>query len=84
MLPVLPADEALRVSHARIIAPRRTPKIKRSFMPNEQWFPAHVNFRAPVVSPRALYAPAFAGPARPVNLARFNFLDPHARTFWGD
>ena len=32
----------------------------------------------------ALYAPAFAGPARPVNLARFNFLDPRARTFWGD
>src|SRR5580693_7332517 len=51
MPPVLPADKALRVSHARIIAPRRTPKIKRSFMPNGQWFPAHVNFRAPVVSP---------------------------------
>jgi transcriptional regulator with XRE-family HTH domain len=33
---------------------------------------------------RALYAPAFAGPARPVNLARFNFLSPHARTFWSD
>ena len=33
---------------------------------------------------RALYAPAFAGPSRPVNLARFNFLDPHARTFWGN
>jgi hypothetical protein len=33
---------------------------------------------------RALYAPAFAGPSRPVNLARFNFLDPHARAFWGN
>ena len=33
---------------------------------------------------RALYASAFAGPSRPVNLARFNFLDPHARTFWGN
>jgi transcriptional regulator with XRE-family HTH domain len=32
----------------------------------------------------ALYAPAFAAPARPANLARFNFLNPHARTFWGD
>jgi hypothetical protein len=31
---------------------------------------------------RALYAPVFAGPARPVNLARVNFLSPHARTFW--
>ena len=33
---------------------------------------------------RALYAPVFADPARPVNLARFNFLDPHARTYWGN
>lgn len=33
---------------------------------------------------RALYAPVFAGPSRPVNLARFNFLNPHARTFWGN
>jgi transcriptional regulator with XRE-family HTH domain len=33
---------------------------------------------------RALYAPAFAGHPLPVNLARFNFLDPHARTFWGN
>jgi transcriptional regulator with XRE-family HTH domain len=33
---------------------------------------------------RALYAPAFTGPYRPVNLARFNFLNPHARTFWGN
>jgi len=31
---------------------------------------------------RALYAPAFAGSSWPVNLARFNFLSPHARTFW--
>lgn len=35
---------------------------------------------------RALYAPVFAdaSASRPVNLARFNFLDPHARAFWGD
>jgi transcriptional regulator with XRE-family HTH domain len=33
---------------------------------------------------QALYAPAFASPSRPVNLARFNFLSPHARTFWGN
>jgi transcriptional regulator with XRE-family HTH domain len=32
----------------------------------------------------ALYAPVFADPARPANLARFTFLDPQARTFWGD
>jgi transcriptional regulator with XRE-family HTH domain len=32
---------------------------------------------------QALYAPAFADPARPANLARFNFLNPYARTFWG-
>jgi hypothetical protein len=33
---------------------------------------------------RALYAPVFDGSSRPVNLARFNFLSPHARTFWGN
>jgi len=32
----------------------------------------------------ALYAPVFADPARPANLARFTFLNPQARTFWGD
>jgi transcriptional regulator with XRE-family HTH domain len=32
----------------------------------------------------ALYAPVFEGAARPANLARFTFLDPRARTFWGD
>ena len=33
---------------------------------------------------RALYAPLFADRTRPANFARFTFLDPHARTFWGD
>jgi transcriptional regulator with XRE-family HTH domain len=33
---------------------------------------------------RALYAPMFAGPGRPVNSARFTFLDPAARTFFMD
>ena len=33
---------------------------------------------------QALYAPVFADPARPANLARFNFLNPQARTFWGE
>ena len=33
---------------------------------------------------KALYSPVFADAARPANLARFNFLNPHARTFWGD
>lgn len=31
---------------------------------------------------RALYAPMFAGPGRPVNTARFTFLDPAARDFF--
>jgi transcriptional regulator with XRE-family HTH domain len=31
---------------------------------------------------RALYSPAFASPGRPVNLARFRFLDPAARDFY--
>jgi transcriptional regulator with XRE-family HTH domain len=33
---------------------------------------------------QALYSPAFASPARPVNLARFRFLDPAAREFYPD
>ena len=33
---------------------------------------------------QALYAPVFADPTRPANLARFNFLNPHARSFWGN
>jgi transcriptional regulator with XRE-family HTH domain len=33
---------------------------------------------------QALYSPAFASPARPVNLARFRFLDPAARDFYPD
>jgi hypothetical protein len=33
---------------------------------------------------QALYAPVYADPARPANLARFNFFNPHARTFWSD
>ena len=32
----------------------------------------------------ALFAPAYADPARPVNHARFTFLDPRARDFWID
>ena len=31
---------------------------------------------------RALWAPAFDEERRPVNLARFNFLDPRARDFY--
>jgi transcriptional regulator with XRE-family HTH domain len=33
---------------------------------------------------QALFAPLFADPARPVNHARFNFLNPRARDFWLD
>jgi len=33
---------------------------------------------------QALYSPAFATPARPVNLARFRFLDSAARDFYPD
>jgi hypothetical protein len=32
----------------------------------------------------ALYSPLFADPARPVNTARFVFLDPHASEFFRD
>ena len=33
---------------------------------------------------RALYAPVFDDPARPANLARFNFLDPRSIDFYPD
>jgi len=33
---------------------------------------------------QALFAPVFADPARPVNHARFNFLNPRAHDFWLD
>lgn len=33
---------------------------------------------------RALFAPVYASPIRPANFARFNFLDPGARDFWGN
>ncbi|MEU0561380.1 helix-turn-helix transcriptional regulator [Dactylosporangium sp. NPDC006015] len=33
---------------------------------------------------RALYAPMYDDPVRPVNTARFAFLNPAARTFWHD
>jgi transcriptional regulator with XRE-family HTH domain len=33
---------------------------------------------------QALYAPVFADPLRPVNLARFTFLDPRAHILWGN
>jgi len=33
---------------------------------------------------QALFAPLFAAPGRPVNHARFNFLNPGARDFWLD
>ncbi|WP_282944059.1 helix-turn-helix transcriptional regulator [Cellulomonas endometrii] len=32
----------------------------------------------------ALYSEMYADPSRPVNHARFNFLNPAARRFWGD
>ena len=32
----------------------------------------------------ALYAPAFGDPVRPVNLARFIFLDAKSTEFYGD
>ncbi len=33
---------------------------------------------------KALFSPIFADPARPANIARFIFLDPRAREFYGD
>jgi hypothetical protein len=75
--------------------PRRRPT-KQRVRPSVQWIlqamtggAAFVrNGRLDVLAAnelgRALYSEMYAAPARPVNTARFVFLDPRARGFYGD
>ena len=77
-----------RRSRRRSSAQRIRPSIARILQGMTQ-VPAFVeNGRLDVLATNplaaALYAPVFADPARPANLARFTFLNPQARTFWGD
>jgi transcriptional regulator with XRE-family HTH domain len=72
-------------------APRRRSKV--SVQPRVQWLLDSMTSSAAFVANgrldilaantlgRALYAPAYHDPRRPVNIARFQFLDPRARHF---
>lgn len=76
--------------------PRRAQEPRRTIRPGLQRtldairdVPAYVrNNRRDVLAANrlgeALYSEMFADPVRPVNIARFAFLDPRARTFFAD
>jgi transcriptional regulator with XRE-family HTH domain len=96
----LQLDEAERAhlfDLARAARPTRTPRRRQSrvrpsihrILDSMVTTPAFVrNGRLDLVAinalGRALYALAFDDPARPANLARFNFLDPRAPDFYPD
>jgi transcriptional regulator with XRE-family HTH domain len=81
---------AANTSPARAARRRTTPRVRpgiQLILDGMTDIPAFVrNGRLDILatSPlgRALYSPVFAGPADPVNLARFRFLDPAARDFY--
>jgi transcriptional regulator with XRE-family HTH domain len=71
-----PAAQQLRPSVARILAGMtEVPAIVNS---------GTLDLLAANPLGKALFAPVFAGPTRPVNHARFCFLDPRAHDFWID
>ena len=84
-----------RAAHPTTSRPRRRPA-KQRVRPELQWTldaitgaAAYVgNERLDIlaINPlgRALFSEMYAGPARPVNNARFVFLDPRAQTFYAD
>jgi transcriptional regulator with XRE-family HTH domain len=91
-LHLLNLARAANTSPARAAA-RRTPQqlrpATRHILDGMTDTPAFVrNGRLDIIAAnalgQALYSPAFASPARPVNLARFRFLDPAARDFYPD
>jgi len=72
----------------RKVAPSVRPSVRRiidalvdvpAFVRNGRFDILHANALA-----EALYSDAYADPARPVNTARFCFLNPRARTFYAD
>ena len=84
-----------RAAQPTPVRPRRR-KSKRHVRPEVQWTldaitgaPAFVsNERLDILAAnqlgRALFSELYAAPARPVNTARFVFLDPRAETTFGD
>jgi transcriptional regulator with XRE-family HTH domain len=77
-------------------APRRRHRAKQRVRPEVQWALDAITGAAAFVSNqrldllaanqlgRALFSELYAAPARPVNSARFVFLDPRAETFYDD
>ena len=77
-------------------APPRRRQAKQRVRPEVQWTLDAITGAAAFVSNdrldilaanqlgRALFSELYAAPARPVNTARFVFLDPRAETFFGD
>jgi transcriptional regulator with XRE-family HTH domain len=91
-LHLLDLARAANTSSARAAASRSPHQIRRAtqlILDGMTDTPAFIrNGRLDVLAAntlgQALYSPAFANPARPVNLARFRFLDPSAREFYPD
>jgi transcriptional regulator with XRE-family HTH domain len=78
------------------VAPPRRRRTKQGIRPEVQWTLDAITGAAAFVGNqrldllaanelgRALFSELYAAPARPVNSARFVFLDPRAETFYGD
>src|SRR6266702_7219317 len=84
-----------RAAHPTPARPRRRPA-KQRVRPEVQWTLDAITGAAAFVGNerldilaanelgRALFSELYAAPARPINNARFVFLDPRAETFYGD
>jgi transcriptional regulator with XRE-family HTH domain len=84
-----------RAAQPTVARPRRR-RTKQRTRPEVQWTLDAITGAAAFVSNqrldilaanqlgRALFSEPYASPARPVNSARFVFLDPRAETFYGD
>src|SRR5438093_1406482 len=84
-----------RAAQPTPVRPRRR-QVKQRVRPEVQWILDAITGAAAFVSNdrldvvaanqlgRALFSELYAAPARPVNTARFLFLDPRAEVFYGD
>jgi len=82
------ANAGVRPRATRRTQPAVRPSVRRVLDAMEGVPAFVVNGRLEIVAANALgealYAPQFSNPERPVNQARFAFLDPRARTFWAN
>ena len=73
-----------RAAQPTVARPRRR-RAKQRVRPEVQWTLEGITGAAAANQlGRALFSELYAAPARPVNNARFVFLDPRAETFYGD